>query len=566
MLRTVKAKLLAAIVLMAVFLGLQAGLTKYLADRSVSDMQEAKEYGVNGALLGNRIQFDVVQVQQWLTDISATRAQDGLNDGMEVAAEFAADFYLATDELEALRPNLAPELADLRAVFAEYHATGELMAQAYIDGGPAEGNLMMPEFDAAASAMNDSVDGLIEGLLSESDASLDSAVTSARVVGNASLIATGVATVLAIVIGLGFVRLLTQPLRRLSHNAERLAQGELELDFSGFGSDEVGQVAASMETAVDSIHRVTRALEAISLGNPDVDVVVRSDRDTLGLSAERLVEVTRDRLALEAEKEAASQAMGRVLSDVAHTADHLLARAEHLIDSSQTALQSTTEAAASMSSTVADAGVSATAISTSAGEAASLASQAKDRATASIDEIDNLVEASVDVGQVIDVITSIADQTNLLALNATIEATRAGEAGRGFGVVANEVKSLSQETATATERIADMISGIQERCMAVRDSTARFVEDIGSLNQGASDIAVAIEDQRETTVRLTELIGEAGEQSRISSDSTTTAANSVAELAGSLRDLVHDEHQIPAGQSHDQPDGASFDDPELAGV
>lgn len=517
-------------------------MTRVLAARTVSGMEQAQEVGVEAALLGARIQMDVVQVQQWLTDISATRALDGLNDGMEVAAEFADDFYLAIAELEAIRPDLAAELDDLTAVFDEYHATGQVMAQAYIDGGPAQGNLMMPTFDDAAAAMGESVDALVADLLVEAEVELASAIDSAELVSIVAPAGTALIILMAGLLGLGFVRLITRPLRRLADTAGELATGELDLDFSGYGRDEVGDVARSTAAAVESIRNVAEALESISLGDPNVEVLVRSDRDMLGLSAERLVESTKERLALEDEKARSSEAMAHLLDDVAEAASHLSLRADSLTEYSAGAVEATTNAAASMSSAVAEAGTSAQAISTSAGDAAQLASQAKDRATASIDEIDSLVEASIDVGQVIDVITGIADQTNLLALNATIEATRAGEAGRGFGVVANEVKSLSQETAIATERIAAMISGIQDRCAAVRDSTGQFVEDIGTLNQGASDIAVAIEDQRETTIRLTQLISESGEQTKASADGTTAAAESLAELAESLRDLVSEQN------------------------
>jgi methyl-accepting chemotaxis protein len=347
-----------------------------------------------------------------------------------------------------------------------------------------------------------------------------------------------VVAILVCLLGFWFIRLISRPLHRLANSARDLASGELQLDFSGYDRDEIREVAHSMEEAVTSIRSVAEPLEAISHGDPDVEVVVRSDRDSLGLSAERLVESTRVRLELEAQNRESADAMALLLTEVAQASWSLSEGAEDLRHFSSTSLEQITATSAEMSSAVEKAATSTQAISTSAGEAAGLTEQAQQRATASVNEIDGLVEASVDVGEVIEVITEIADQTNLLSLNATIEAARAGEAGRGFGVVASEVKSLSQETAAATERIAEMIAGIQQRCVGVRDSTGQFVDDMGSLSNGAAEIAAAVEEQRETIMRLTRLIADAADQTVASSDGTSTAVQSLAELAASLRGLV----------------------------
>src|SRR6202000_530375 len=105
--------------------------------------------------------------------------------------------------------------------------------------------------------------------------------------------------------------------------------------------------------------------------------------------------------------------------------------------------------------------------------------------------VSKLGESSVEIGQVIKVITSIAEQTNLLALNATIEAARAGEAGKGFAVVANEVKELAKETAKATEDITRKIEAIQADTTSAVAAIGQISEVIGQINDIQNTIASA---------------------------------------------------------------------------
>ncbi len=113
-----------------------------------------------------------------------------------------------------------------------------------------------------------------------------------------------------------------------------------------------------------------------------------------------------------------------------------------------------------------------------------------------------LAEGADRIGQVVDMITSIAGQTNLLALNATIEAARAGEAGKGFAVVASEVKSLASQTAHATEEIVGHINRMQSATREAVDSIQGITATIASLSGIATSIAAAVEQQGAATAEI----------------------------------------------------------------
>jgi methyl-accepting chemotaxis protein len=128
-------------------------------------------------------------------------------------------------------------------------------------------------------------------------------------------------------------------------------------------------------------------------------------------------------------------------------------------------------------------------------QATKLVATAMREAESTNSEIASLADSAREIGTVVKLIRDIAGQTNLLALNATIEAARAGDAGRGFGVVASEVKSLAVQTAKATEQISAQIVAVQTSTAGVVEAIRRNSEHMQSINQYTSAIAASIQQQ-----------------------------------------------------------------------
>jgi methyl-accepting chemotaxis protein len=170
-----------------------------------------------------------------------------------------------------------------------------------------------------------------------------------------------------------------------------------------------------------------------------------------------------------------------------------------------------------------------TEISRQVSQSATIAGQAVTEADHTNTAIQGLAEAAQKIGDVVKLINDIAGQTNLLALNATIEAARAGEAGKGFAVVASEVKSLATQTAKATEDISAQVSAIQSATQDSVRAIAGIGKTIGEINQIATTIAAAVEEQGAATQEIARNVQEAARGTAEASENITGVTQAAGE-------------------------------------
>ncbi|MBM7773306.1 methyl-accepting chemotaxis protein [Actinokineospora baliensis] len=312
-----------------------------------------------------------------------------------------------------------------------------------------------------------------------------------------TLILLGAGLLLALLVGWLIIRGITRSVRGVSSVLESVAHGDLTRKVEVRTNDEVGVMAAALNTATASMHDT---VTAISDGIQSLDGATK-DMATI---ASKVSDSTDETSAQAGVVSAAADQVARNVQTVATGADEMSASIKE--------------------------------IAQSANEAAGVAGQAVSVAAATNGTVAKLGESSMEIGNVVKVITSIAEQTNLLALNATIEAARAGDAGKGFAVVANEVKELAQETAKATEDISRRVEMIQADTANAVNAIDEISEIIGRINDFQLTIASAVEEQTATTTEMNRNVGEASAGvSEIAAniagvaDGATNATNSISE-------------------------------------
>ncbi len=333
----------------------------------------------------------------------------------------------------------------------------------------------------------------------------------------------------------------SRPLTRLSGALGKMAAGELNIEIPGaVRGDEVGDVAKAVVVIRENAEQKARdEAEAKASQNKHAAEQRRADMVRLADTFETAVgEIVETVSSASTELETSA---GTLTANAEH-AQELTTMVAAASGEASTNVQSVASATEELSSSVNE-------ISRQVQESARMATEAVGQARITNDRVSELSKAAGRIGDVVELINTIAEQTNLLALNATIEAARAGEAGRGFAVVASEVKALAEQTSKATGEIGQQISGIQA---ATQDSVNAIKEISGTierLSEISSTIAAAVEEQGAATQEISRNVQQAAHGTQQVSSGITNVQRGAAET-GSASNQVLSAAQSLSGDSN----------------
>jgi methyl-accepting chemotaxis protein len=474
-----------------------------------------------------RLTSAMLMLRRHEKDFMLRRDEKYVGELKKTAADFAKS--LANAEIQpAMKTDIAAKLEKYQADFSAWAA----------------GALEVAGFGTAMSkAFHD-----IEPVIADVEQNVERQYKAAEVreaatrssVGASMLIAFGVAVI--VVFGLSFLigRSISRALASMISAMTGLAGGDVKVAIPGLGRrDEIGEMAGAVEVFKNSMIETER-LRAEQLAAEQRQAAQRkADMVKLANAFEGAVgEIVETVSSAATELEASAN----TLTKAAERSQGLATAVASASEEASTNVQSVSSASEELSSSVNE-------ISRQVQESSRVAGEAVVQAQKTNSRVGELAQAASRIGDVVELINTIAGQTNLLALNATIEAARAGEAGRGFAVVASEVKALAEQTAKATGEISQQISGIQA---ATEDSVGAIKEisdTIGRMSEISAAIASAVEQQGAATQEISRNIQHAADGTQQVSSNITEVQHSAAET-GSASAQVHSAAQSLSSESN----------------
>lgn len=371
--------------------------------------------------------------------------------------------------------------------------------------------------DPAFDKVSDAIDIVIAYQTRLAKQQFDQSVKQASVLRIVALATVGLGVLLAIVMGSVIGRSINRGVAALEESAAKLAEGDLTASVPMTGKDELARVGASFNQMAQHISELIGQVNAAS-------ILVNQHADALSQSSSQVAHSSRQQSQRATEAAGSVEQFNNAFKEIAGTSANIVSavrNARELSKHGDSAVANVVKGIEKVAKTVNE----------------------------SAEVIAGLGQRSNQIGKIVSVIKDIANQTNLLALNAAIEAARAGEQGRGFAVVADEVRKLAERTTSATSEISSMVGVIQDdtgrAVTTMRQSSSDVQEGVALANQAGQ----SLQDIAHSVEQVADMIGRIATATQEQSGASEALTRSVEEIAHVADENSHAiEHAASASQ------------------
>jgi methyl-accepting chemotaxis protein len=493
---SIKAQIGFAFALLTAVFGITLIIVGGMLSHLSADVLRIGTVTLPNVVMADEMDLSRSEVQQFLTDVSATHDPDGYKDAEAAVKTFHVDLQKFREYYRDDAQN-TQRLEQMGLHFDKFNTVGRAMAAAYIDKGMEAGNLLMkgtaqsPGFDADSETIRGELEAFRKQQIEEASAVSAAAVAAAARMNTGMWVSGLVAVVLAGVCGLLIIRSITAPLSQAVAITHTVASGDLSQAINAQGSNEPAMLLHALE------HMQQQLIAVVSR--------VRQGADGVATSS----------------------------ADIAQSESNLSQRTE----TQAASLEQTTAAVHDLSERIKQSAGSAHKANQLALSTSSLASRGGELVGQVVDTMRGINESSRRIGDIIQVIDGIAFQTNILALNAAVEAARAGEQGRGFAVVASEVRSLAGRSAAAAREIKTLINASVERVeqgtQLVDQAGSTMTEVVSSVHQ----VTELMGEISSASAQQSDDVSQLGEAVSLMDQMTQQNAQLVEDMAVAARDL-----------------------------